>query len=144
MRVPMPVVLVLAFLLAVARAVAPASAQAPDALSKLGRGERVACAPAFPYFCLNIHVSCAGRTDVPAFAFGLRIAPGGAALDAPAGAEAFAEQYAGGRADWSPEEGYVVVRPAHAGGYIKLFQDGRYVFRHYRQSEGVMSRGTCA
>jgi hypothetical protein len=36
------------------------------------------------------------------------------------------------------------VRPARSSGYIQLFKDGKYIFRHYPQQEGVMSRGTCA
>jgi hypothetical protein len=113
-------------------------------VSKLKREGRVACEPSGPYFCANMHVACAGRTTVPTFPFSLRVTPGGAALEAPPRAEAFVERYARGRAEWSSEGHYVIVRPAGSSGYIKLFQDGKYVFRHYPQAEGIMSRGTCA
>jgi hypothetical protein len=121
-----------------------AGAQQPDAVSKLKREGRVACEPSGAYFCVNMHVSCAGRTAVPTFPFSLRVTPAGAALEAPPRAEAFVERYARGRVEWSSDGHYVIVRPASSNGYIKLFQDGMYVFRHYPQAEGIMSRGTCA
>jgi hypothetical protein len=123
---------------------AGAGAQPPDALSRLKRDGHVACEPSVPYFCANLHVSCAGRTAVPTFAFSLRATPAGAALDAGPHARAFVEQYAGGSVQWSSDGRYVIVRPARTGGYIKLFRDGRYVFRHYPQHEGIMSLGSCA
>ena len=123
---------------------AGAAAQSVDAVSRPKRDGHVACAPAVPHFCANLHVSCAGVTAVPTFAFSLRVTPAGAALDAEGHARAFVEQYAGGSVEWSSDGGYVIVRPASAGGYIKLFRDGRYVFRHYPQHEGIMSLGSCA
>lgn len=128
-------------LLAVASA--SAGAQPPDAVFKLKREGHVACEPSDPYFCVNMHVSCAGRTTVPTFPFSLRVTPTGGALEAPPRAEAFVEQYVRGRVEWSSEGHYVIVRPAWSSGYIKLFQDGKYVFRHYPQAEGLMSRGAC-
>jgi hypothetical protein len=124
---------------------ASTSAAAPpaDALSTLKREGRITCRPADPFFCANVHVSCVGRTTVATFPFALRIAPTGAALEAPPGAEGFVEQYSAAQVDWDAEGLSVIVRPARSNGYIKLFQDGRYVFRHYPQAEGVMSLGRC-
>ena len=124
-------------------AVASAGAQPPDAVSRLKREGHVACKPSIPYFCVNLHVTCAGKTAVPTFHFGLRTTPNGAALDAPADAQVFVEAYAGGGVDWSSDGQHVIVRPAQSRGYIKLFRDGSYVFRHYPRDEGVMSLGTC-
>ena len=128
-------------LLAVASA--GAGAQARDAVSELKHKGHVACEPSVPYFCANLHVSCAGRTSAPTFSFSLRITPTGGALGAPASAQAFVEAYAGGSVDWSSDGQHVIVRPAQSRGYIKLFRDGSYVFRHYPRDEGVMSLGSC-
>ena len=61
-------------------AVASAGAQPPDAVSRLKREGHVACKPSVPYFCVNLHVTCAGKTAVPTFHFGLRTTPNGAAI----------------------------------------------------------------
>ena len=78
-------------------------AQPPDALSRLKHDGHVACEPSVPFFCANLHVSCAGRTAVPTFAFSLRATPAGAALDAGPHARAFVEQFAGGNVEWGSE-----------------------------------------
>lgn len=130
--------------LLLAIASASAGAQPPDAVSKLKREGHVACEPSDPYFCANMHVSCAGKTTVPTFPFSLRVTPTGGAFEAPQAGAAFVEQYAGSRVEWSSDGRYVVVHPAGSSGYIKVLRDGKYVFRHYRQAEGLMSRGTCA
>lgn len=135
---------VVARILLLAVASAGAGAQPRDAVSKLKREGQIACEPSVPYFCVNMHVSCAGKTTVPTFRFSLRVTATGGALDAPPPAEAFVEEYAGATVEWSSEDLYVIVRPARSGGYVKLFQDGTYVFRHYPRHEGVMSLGTCA
>lgn len=119
-------------------------AQTPDAVSNLKRAGHIACEPSVPYFCANVHVSCAGKTSVATFPFTLRITPSGSALGAPPSAKAFAEAYAGANVEWSNEGRYVILRPARSSGYIKIFRDGSYVFRHYPHHEGVMSLGTCA
>ena len=121
-----------------------AGPQPADALSRLKHERQIACQPSAPYFCANVHVSCSGRTTVPTFPFSLRITPtGGGALEAPPGSAVFVEQYSDAQVEWSTEGLYVIVRPARSSGYIKLFRDGKYVFRHYPQHEGVMSLGQC-
>ena len=131
-------------LFAVAVASAGAGAQPRDAVAKLKREGQIACEPSVPYFCVNMHVSCAGKTTVRTFPFSLRVTAMGGALDAPAPAEGFVEEYAGARVEWSSDALYVIVRPARSGGYVKLVRDGTYVFRHYPQHEGIMSLGTCS
>ena len=121
-----------------------AGAHTTEVVTRLKRHGQVTCEPNGDYFCANMHVSCAGRTTVPTFPFSIRVTPAGIALEAPHGAEAFAEQYAGAEVEWGREDHHVIIRPARAGGYIQLFQDGKYVFRHYPNAEGVMSRGSCA
>jgi hypothetical protein len=121
-----------------------AGAQPPDAVFKLKHEGYIACEPSGAHFCVNMHVSCAGKTTVPTFPFRLRVTPTGVALEAPQYAEAITERYGSGRLEWNSQGRYVVVRPAWSSGYIKIFQDGKYVFRHYPQAEGLMSRGTCA
>ncbi|HEX9182681.1 MAG TPA: hypothetical protein VF876_05410 [Burkholderiales bacterium] len=125
-------------------AVASTGAHPADAVSRLKREGHVACKPSVPYFCANLHVTCAGKTAVPTFPFSLRTAPNGVALGAAADAQTFVEMYAGSRVEWSSDGQHVIVRPAQSSGYIKLFRDGTYVFRYYPQHEGVMSLGTCA
>lgn len=124
-------------------AVTFAMAQQTGALSDLKREGRIACQPAIPYFCANVHVSCTGRTSVPTFPFRLRVTPAGVALDGPAAAEIFVEQYSDAQVEWSNDGQYVILSPARSRGYIKIFHDGRYVFRHYQHNEGFMSLGLC-
>jgi hypothetical protein len=130
--------------LLVAAATAGATTQPPDALSKLKHEGRISCQPSLPYFCSNMHVSCAGQTTLSTFTFSLRVTPSGGALEAPPGNETIVERYADSQLEWSNDGLYLIVRPAWSSGYIKLFRDGRYVFRHYPLHEGVMSLGTCA
>ena len=135
---------VVALSLLVAAATAGSTTQPPDALSKLKHEGQISCQPSLPYFCSNMHVSCAGQTTLSTFTFSLRVTPSGGALKAPPGNEAIVERYADSQLEWSNDGLYLIVRPAWSSGYIKLFQDGRYVFRHYPRHEGVMSLGTCA
>jgi hypothetical protein len=99
----------------------------------------VDCAPALPYFCANIHVSCSGRTAMRTFAFRLHAQDSRGRIEAEA--HAIREQYEGARVDWS--EDAVILRPRRGAGYIRLLADGRYSFRHYAGDAGVMSYGHC-
>lgn len=99
----------------------------------------VACAPALPYFCANVHVSCSGRTDLPTFAFRLHAQDGRGWIEA--GTHALREQYRDARVD--RDEDAVILRPRHGAGYIRLLADGRYSLRHYAGDTGIMSYGHC-
>jgi hypothetical protein len=131
-------------LLGLAVVAAPAAGQPPfDAVAKLRQAGAVSCQPSLPFFCGNLHVSCAGRTSLPTFAFTLRATPAHGAIEPGPEAESFRQQYEGARVDWDSEGQYVIVRPALASGYVKLLADGSYSFRHYAQHVGVMSLGRC-
>lgn len=129
--------------LALASALA-AGDESHDAIAKLRRMGEVACEPSLPFFCANLHVSCAGRTSIPTFAFRLRVSQSGASIvgtAADAGVAGAAYQQA--RVEWGDGDDYVLLRPHAGNGYIKLLADGRYSFRHYLQHVGVMSIGLC-
>lgn len=100
----------------------------------------VACEPALPFFCANIHVSCSGRTDMRTFAFRLRAQDGRGWIETEAGA--VRQQYEDARVDWS--DGAVLLRPRDGAGYIRLLASGKYSFRYYDAHEaGIMSYGHC-
>jgi len=47
--------------------------------------------------------------------------------------------------EWGTDALYAVITPVDSSGYIKVFQNGNYVFRYYpsKQSDGIMSLGKC-
>ena len=51
---------------------ADTTAQTATMVDKLKRNEQLSCKPIEPNFCLNMHVSCAGKTNYQAFAFNLQ------------------------------------------------------------------------
>ena len=51
---------------------ADTQAQTNGLLAKLNRNEKLSCKPLEPNFCLNMHVSCAGKTNYQAFDFNLQ------------------------------------------------------------------------
>jgi hypothetical protein len=122
---------------ALAAVVGSASAAPPRALD-------VQCEPAVPVFCRNIHVGCAGPTELRTFPFKLRVASERGWIEAgPDGAD-FQQHYADARVEWDEAEGYVILWPRGRPGYIKRLADGRFSFRHYPDATGgVMSYGRC-
>ena len=103
----------------------------------------VDCVPTFSVFCHNIHVSCAGPTELRTFPFKLRVVSGRAWIEADPAAADFQRLYSDARLEWDNAEGYVILRPQQGPGYIKLLADGRFSFRHYRESTGIMAHGRC-
>jgi hypothetical protein len=96
----------------------------------------VDCEPAHPFFCLNIHAGCAGRTEVPTVPFKLK-------ADGERGwiVSASGEEHA--RAERGSDDTRVILWPHGRRGYIRLMTDGRYSFRHYVGDTGIMSYGEC-
>ena len=103
----------------------------------------VECLPALPVFCQNIHVSCAGPTELRTFPFKLRVVPGRGWIEAAPEAADFQRQYADARIEWGEADASVILRPRDRQGYIKLAADGSFSFRHYPQDTGVMAYGRC-
>jgi hypothetical protein len=101
----------------------------------------VECEPTVPFFCMNIHAGCAGRTDLPAPQFKLNADAGRGWIESAD--TDMRDLYANGRAEWNECETRVLVRPERGQGYIRLLVDGRYVFRYYRADTGIMSYGNC-
>ena len=122
-------------------AVADETAGAP--LSTLRQGGVVSCQPTLPYFCENIHVRCSRRTSVPTFPFRLRLAASTSSLELESAAEEVQTRYANTIVEWSKDDEYVLLLPKASNGYLKVFADGKYIFRHYVQDAGVMSLGYC-
>ena len=114
-----------------------------SAYSAPPRAVDVECEPALPVFCQNIHVSCAGPTELRTFAFRLRVVSGKGWIEAEPGAAEFQLLYSDARIEWSEAQGDVILRPREGPGYIKLQADGRFSFRHYPQSIGIMAYGRC-
>ena len=107
------------------------------------RAVDVECTPAFPVFCHNIHVSCAGPTELKTFPFKLRVRSDRAWIEAAPDAADFVRLYSDARIERGDAEGYIILRPAGGPGYIKLLADGRFSFRHYPESTGIMAHGRC-
>jgi len=126
-----------------AHAAAAASETADATLRNLRQAGEVSCQPTEPHFCENVHVRCSGRTSVPTFAFKLRTTGGTGALELTTTSEEFQRQYENANVEWDKDGGYAMLWPKTANGYVKLLADGKYVFRHYIQSRGVMSLGHC-
>jgi len=130
-------------LLSSAPAGADANEAAEGALDKLRRGGEVSCQPVLPYFCENVHVKCVGQTPIPTFRFELRAAGRAGPLALVTAAEEFQASYRNAGIEWGSDGSYVLLLPPGTNGYLKLHADGKYVFRHYVQSRGVMSLGSC-
>jgi hypothetical protein len=112
-------------------------------LLKLRQAGEVACQPTLPHFCENMHVRCSGKTPVPTFEFKLRATSRTGSIELATAPEEFQRQYENANVEWDIDGGYVLLWPKATNGYVKLLSDGKYVFRHYLQSGGVMSLGRC-
>jgi hypothetical protein len=122
-------------------ALADDTADAP--LSTLRQGGVVSCQPKLPYFCENVHVRCSGRTSVATFPFRLRVTGNAGSLEVASAAEEVQRKYENAIVEWIKDDGYVLLSPKASNGYLKVFSDGKYVFRHYVRNVGVMSLGYC-
>jgi hypothetical protein len=121
-----------------------AFAQTSDAIALLKSSKQLTCVPEETVFCSNVHVNCAGRTKIPTFTFKLQMKSNALAITVPPDFKEFTENYQRSKLEWDEQAKFLVIAPSDNKGYIKLTDDGRYVFRHYpRQQEGVMSIGKC-
>jgi len=120
-------------------------AQALDALTKLKHEAKVTCQPVQAFFCGNMHVSCAGKTNVHTFPFTLQVRGKEVQMMTSNHFETFSQLYLGSQIEWGADAFYGVVTPVDSTGYIKIFQNGNYVFRYYpsKQQDGIMSLGKC-
>lgn len=80
---------------------------------------------------------------MPTFEFKLRTAGGTGPVQLLTASEEFQRRYEDASVEWDKDGGYVLLTPKAANGYVKLMAGGKYVFRHYLQSVGVMSLGHC-
>ena len=120
-------------------------AQASNALSKLKNEVQVSCQPSQAFFCGNMHVSWAGRTNVATFPFTLNVQGKEVQMMATSDFGVFNQLYVGSRVEWGTDALYGVISPVGSTGYIKIFENGNYVFRYYpsQQADGIMSLGKC-
>jgi len=114
-----------------------------SAVAKLAASGEVSCRPTLPFFCGNMHVSCAGLTSIATFPFKLRATAVAGTIESAPGTESLQGPYQNGRVTWDPAGAYVIVLPGSGGGYVKLLADGSYSFRHYAQHGAAMSLGRC-
>ena len=114
-----------------------------SAVAMLAASGEVSCRPTLPFFCGNMHVSCAGLTSIATFPFKLRATALVGTIEAAPGTESLRSPYENGRVEWDPAGIYVIVLPGSGGGYVKLLADGSYSFRHYAQHGAAMSLGHC-
>jgi hypothetical protein len=103
----------------------------------------LSCEPMLPYFCENMHVSCAGRTTIAALPFKLRMAPGINYVALVCEDQDSQGKYAGASHEWAEDGNSLLFSPRNASGYIKLLKNGSYALRHYIVGRGVMSLGQC-
>lgn len=119
-------------------------AQADSMVGKLKRNEKISCKPIEPNFCLNMHVSCAGKTNYEAFAFSLQASDTKGTIAVAKAFDQYSDLYASANVQWSSDNSYLILSPAKGKGYIKVFDNGKYVFRYYPiNQEGIMSIGFC-
>ena len=97
--------------------------------------QRYDCEPVRPVFCRNIHLGCAGKTDIPTSPFRVSITDGLARLhfEGP-------EPPLQGRVSGS---GDLIIRPDDSRSWIRIQRDGRYSHRIYPDREAAMSQGIC-
>lgn len=117
------------------------AAETPIAI--LAKTGEVSCQPSLSIFCTNIHVSCSGPTTIRTFPFTLRASRTQGSIESTSDTEGITEQYENGGVEWNMEDGYVILRPHHTNGYIKMHADGTYSFRYYLEHVGTMSLGVC-
>jgi hypothetical protein len=130
-------------LLAMSIGLAAPAVAAPGALDRLLQSGEVACEPALPVFCANIHVSCVGPSSIKSFRFRLRAAGTRGAVESNTDDAGVAAAFSPARVEWGAASAYVILRPPQGNGYVKLLADGTYSFRHYGSSGALMSRGEC-
>lgn len=119
-------------------------AQTDNTVGKLKRNEKISCKPIEPNFCLNMHVSCAGKTNYEAFAFSLQASDTKGTINVAKAFDQYSDLYASANVQWSSDNSYLILSPANGKGYIKVFDNGKYVFRYYPiNQEGIMSIGFC-
>jgi hypothetical protein len=116
----------------------------PSAVAKLAHTGEVACQPALPYFCSNLHVACAGQTSMKAFAFKLKSVQAQGTIESAPDPDNVLLQYDNGRIEWDRDGAYALLIPPQGSGYIKLLSDGSYSVRHYAPRGAVMSIGRCS
>ena len=122
-----------------------AVAHQSDVVAMLRDGRPLVCEPTEAFFCGNMHVSCAGKTNIATFPFHLQVSGEKATFLRLADQDAYTELYSHSRIEWGSDAPYLVISPLTAKGYIKIFSSGRYVFRFYpsKEADGVMSLGLC-
>ena len=94
-----------------------------------------ACKPALPVFCRNIHVSCSGKTTIPASPFEIFITGSSAYVAFGKSMERIGGSVTG--------RGDRVVRLSQSRDWIRIQTDGRYSHRIYRDGHAAMSYGVC-
>jgi hypothetical protein len=135
-------IVALGCLLAAAAALpAGPTAAADDAIARLQRGERLTCESAYPVFCGNIHVACAGRSKLAVPELTLEVDGGEASLASST------DDVAGGVASHvgpvSFDDGGALLALPEPNAYFLVGPDGRFSFRIYRRGEALMARGRC-
>ena len=128
----------LAFLMALL-AITPQEATPQEATPQEARSREAeliyACKPALPVFCRNIHVSCSGKTTIPALPFEVFMTGSSATVAFGKSKERIAGSVTG--------RGDRVVRLSQSRDWIRIQTDGRYSHRTYRDGHAAMSSGVC-
>ena len=106
------------------------------ASSLAAQSRTLVCVPTLAVFCKNIHVSCAGRTNIPTSRFAVRIQGNAAELvfdDEPKPINASV---------W--REDAIVLEFKDRKDWVRLTPDGRFSHRTFREIGPAMSYGTCS
>lgn len=93
------------------------------------RAETLTCAPDLPFYCANLHVSCAGRSRLATRVLDIELSETRATI----GSTAF---------NVTHDRDTRILR-SDAPGYIRIGPDGRFAERIYVKARALMSIGTC-
>lgn len=98
-------------------------------------GETIRCEPAYPVFCQNVHIGCAGRTALSTNGFLVTVEANGVDVVFDDGKKWMAQ---------APElKGERVIRKSGARDWIRIDRKDRFSHRIYRKGAALMAYGKC-
>ena len=97
--------------------------------------ETIRCEPAYPVFCQNVHIGCAGRTSLPTDGFSVIVAANEVNVIFDGGDKWTAQ---------APErEGERVIRKSNSRDWIRIDHKDIFSHRIYRKGKALMAYGKC-
>lgn len=97
--------------------------------------ETIRCEPAYPVFCQNVHIGCAGRMSLPTDGFSVIVTTNEVNVIFDGGDKWTAQ---------APErEGETVIRKADSRDWIRIDHKDSFSHRIYRKGKALMAYGKC-